>query len=275
MTLHEAIIKLLIETGRQMTTQEIAKELNHNGWYQKRDGSNISAFQIHGRTRNYPQYFDRDGSTVSLAENSKEARVQKSRVTVPVSQKQKSKTVSLNYSELDERLMNEKNFQSVGKIDLSVPDKPGLYSLKIRNIDRLPAPFDKHLAERGHNIIYIGIATKSLYRRMLNQELRAKGHGTFFRSTGAMLGYRPPKGSLVHRKNKRNYKFSTVDEQKIIDWMNSNLLVNWIEIPSGLDSIETELIRKYGPLLNIDKNPVVLPILSQLRKECVEVANSR
>jgi len=66
MTLHEAIEKLLRQTGRPMTTQQIADELNKNGWYQKKDGSAIQAFQIHGRTRNYAKIFDRDGSTVSL-----------------------------------------------------------------------------------------------------------------------------------------------------------------------------------------------------------------
>ncbi len=49
-----------------MTTQQIADALNKNGWYQKKDGSTIQAFQIHGRTRNYANIFDRDGSTVSL-----------------------------------------------------------------------------------------------------------------------------------------------------------------------------------------------------------------
>jgi hypothetical protein len=67
MTLHTAIEKLLQQTGRQMTTQEIADSLNKNKWYQKKDGSKITDFQIHGRTRNYPQLFNRNGTTVSLA----------------------------------------------------------------------------------------------------------------------------------------------------------------------------------------------------------------
>jgi hypoxanthine-DNA glycosylase len=71
MTLHKAIEKLLRQTGRPMTTQQIADELNKNGWYQKKDGSTIQAFQIHGRTRNYANIFDRDGSTVSLIGQSK------------------------------------------------------------------------------------------------------------------------------------------------------------------------------------------------------------
>lgn len=49
-----------------MSTQDIADELNKNGWYKKKDGSAIQAFQIHGRTRNYAQLFEREGSMVSL-----------------------------------------------------------------------------------------------------------------------------------------------------------------------------------------------------------------
>lgn len=66
MTLHEAIEKLLRKTGQSMTTQQIANELNKNCWYQKKDGSKIQAFQIHGRTKNYSNIFNLDGSTVSL-----------------------------------------------------------------------------------------------------------------------------------------------------------------------------------------------------------------
>ena len=70
MTLHAAIEKLLQQTGRQMTTHEIADSLNKNKWYQKKDGSKITDFQIHGRTKNYPQLFNRNGATVSLAGHS-------------------------------------------------------------------------------------------------------------------------------------------------------------------------------------------------------------
>ncbi len=42
---------------------------------------------------------------------------------------------------------------------------------------------------------------------MLGNELRARGHGTFFRSLGAVLGYLPPKGSLKGKSNQNNYTF--------------------------------------------------------------------
>lgn len=66
MTLHEAIEKLLRQAQRPMTIQQIADALNRNGWYEKKDGSKITAYQIHGRTKNYPNIFHRDGSIVSL-----------------------------------------------------------------------------------------------------------------------------------------------------------------------------------------------------------------
>lgn len=52
-----------------MTTSEIAKELNKNKWYQKRDGTPITPFQIHGRTKNYSHIFRRKGSSVSLIDD--------------------------------------------------------------------------------------------------------------------------------------------------------------------------------------------------------------
>nr|WP_315218410.1 HTH domain-containing protein [uncultured Flavobacterium sp.] len=66
MTLHEAIEKVLNQSGQSMTTQQIADELNKNGWYKKGDGSIITAFQIHGRTKNHPNLFSRNGINVSL-----------------------------------------------------------------------------------------------------------------------------------------------------------------------------------------------------------------
>ena len=170
--------------------------------------------------------------------------------------------------------MNEKNFRSAENIDNLVPHTSGLYCIRIANINKLPKPFNTSLADRGHNIIYIGIATESLKRRFLNQELRANGHGTFFRSIGAVLGYRPPKGSLTTKANKHNYKFSATDEQKIIKWINDNLVVNWVEYSGEFEMIETELINKHRPLINLSKNPSALKLLTDLRKECVKIANA-
>ncbi len=274
MTLHEAITEVLTTFGKAMTTQEIANELNRTGTYQKRNGSKIGAFQIHGRTRNYSHLFDRDKSLVSL----KGEMDMSNKSTKPTIKTNKDKSIeNTNYdiANLDKTLTDESKFRLANDIDPLVPAKPGLYCIRIKNINALPEPFYTELENREHNIIYIGIASQSLNKRMLNQELRANGHGTFFRSLGAILGFRPPFNSLAGKKNKRNYKFSSSDENKIIDWINKNLMVNWIEQSSGWEELEIALILNYKPLLNIANNPEAMLELSQLRKECVDVANGK
>lgn len=175
---------------------------------------------------------------------------------------------------LEKTLMNERDFKSAGDIDALVTDAPGLYCIRIKEPSKLSKLFRDALAEREHNIIYIGIASQSLSKRFLGQELRARGHGTFFRSIGAVTGYRPPKGSLKNKANKRNYTFAAADEQKIIEWINENLMVNWVVFNGDYESIETSLIAKYKPLLNIAKNPAAIQAVKDLRKECVDIANS-
>ena len=51
-----------------MSTKEIAEKLNILNWYRKNDGTAITDFQIHGRTKNYPHLFLRNGSIVSLVD---------------------------------------------------------------------------------------------------------------------------------------------------------------------------------------------------------------
>ena len=66
-TLHEEIRDILESQGnRWMTTSELASQVNLRGRYRKRDGSAISRFQIHGRTRNYSHLFERKGSRVRV-----------------------------------------------------------------------------------------------------------------------------------------------------------------------------------------------------------------
>lgn len=167
--------------------------------------------------------------------------------------------------------MDERNFKTASSVDDLVPDRPGLYCIRIKDENLLPEPFNNYLLERKHNIIYIGIAFTSLKKRFLNQELRAKGHGTFFRSIGAVLGYRPVKGSLADQSNKRNYKFSDNDEPEIIKWINTNLTVNWLEYNWDYWEYEENLIADYLPLLNLKKNPLALKELKVLRDECLRI----
>lgn len=279
MTLHEAIEKLLRQTGGPMTAREIADGLNSNKWYVKGDRTQIQTSQITARVDDHHELFEIDRSTRPLKIKLYGRQVpvkDKSVSTKSLTPKQEINVAKVSTSDsslLEKMLMNEKNFKSAGSINNLVPHNSGLYCIRIFDINKLPKPFNTFLADRQHNIIYIGIATESLNKRFLNQELRANGHGTFFRSIGAVLGHRPPKGSLTTKANKRNYKFSPTDEQKIIKWINENLQVNWVEFSGDFESLETGLITKYRPLINLAKNPSALQLLSDLRKECVQIAN--
>ena len=276
MTLHDAIVKVLLENKRSMRTQEIADLLNKNKLYEKKDDSLITAFQIHGRTRKYSNLFDRKGSVVLLKVKSEMKHNLSDNESTKIN-KTFCKIVPVglsNSNEIEKFLINVINYHEANTIDEIVPSIPGIYCIRIKNIDSLPYPFNTHLKKRNHNIVYIGIAKGSLRTRFLNQELRAKGHGTFFRSLGAILGFLPIKGALKNHSNKRNYKFSKEIESKIIDWINANLIVNWTKFTGDFDQIETFLIKKYLPLINISKNPFALNEISELRAKCIEYVNS-
>ncbi len=272
MTLHEAIIKVLQQNGKTMSTQEIADTLNQNKWYTKGDGSAIAAFQIHGRTRKYPHLFNRAGSMVSLksatGHSTNEVIVSKPEKHI----KKLEQNANIPHELAVKVLMNEKNYKPAGSIQNFIPDEPGLYCIRIDDFHNLPEPFATYLTERQHNILYIGIATTSL-RQRLGQELWAEGHGTFFRGFGSVLGYRPPAGSLINKKNKKNYIFSAADQASIIQWINAHLLINWVKFDGDFKNTEAMLIKEYLPLLNTTKNPAKLPELAALRKICREIAN--
>lgn len=187
----------------------------------------------------------------------------------------KEKTVKVSVLQMSlGQLMDSSKFRSVKQLDsLDILDIPGIYVIKISDIKKLPQVFRKVLQERKHNILYIGISKDSLKKRLWGNELYSKGHGTFFRSLGAVLGYLPESGSLKERENKRNYKFSEHDSAEIIGWIEDNLEVNFVAHSDNLEEMERFLISQNLPLLNLDKNPAKLDELVRLRRRCEAVAN--
>lgn len=66
-TLHAEIVEILgANDNVWMTTQQLADQVNERSRYKKKDGSAISAYQIHGRTKQYPNLFERDRSQARL-----------------------------------------------------------------------------------------------------------------------------------------------------------------------------------------------------------------
>ena len=166
-----------------------------------------------------------------------------------------------------------KEAKSVSEQD--VPEMQGLECIRLTKNNDLPVAFSQHIGEITNAIVYIGIASRSLRTRFYRQELHALGHGTFFRSLGAALGYIPPKGSLRDKTNKNNYKFSSSDQREIIKWIEDHLIINWVQCDvGGLKGIEEGLIKKYKPVFNIGHNPSALALLVEMRNECKRVACS-
>lgn len=175
-------------------------------------------------------------------------------------------------SESTAELVGDSSFRLPGAIDPEVPAGPGIYAIRLKIGSTLPEPFESLLAPRTTRLIYIGKAT-SLKSRMLGNELRGRGHGTFFRSIGAVLGYRPHASSLAARANKYNFSFMKPDRAAIVEWINANLEISWIELPlEEVRSIEADLIKVHTPLLNLDGNPAALVELDELRVLCRRIA---
>ncbi len=153
--------------------------------------------------------------------------------------------------------------------------RSGVYAIFIKDPYGLPSPYSDKLIARSHNCIYIGKTykgTPSLHRRLVRYDLQGRGPSTFFCSIGAVLGYRPPKGSLANKVDQNNFDFSREDKNKIRNWISDHLVVAWIKLPTTETKIEEPLIQNIRPLLNWTYNPAKLPELEALRNECREIA---
>ncbi len=156
-----------------------------------------------------------------------------------------------------------------------VPAKSGLYSIFVDSIYSLPSNsiFKEELELRETNLLYVGEAKRSLKTRLFYQDLGGRTvDSSFFRSIGAVLGYRPERGSLAGRTHVR-YVFSKSDKKKIVDWLNACARVSWYELePEVLDECERYLIENLVPLFNLKHNHQRFKPLLAVRQECLILA---
>jgi hypothetical protein len=67
LTLHLALAQVLRENRNEpMTARALADAVNARGLYRKRDGSPVEVNQVHARTANYPDLFEKAGSQILL-----------------------------------------------------------------------------------------------------------------------------------------------------------------------------------------------------------------
>jgi len=169
-------------------------------------------------------------------------------------------------------IFKDENFKSLKNLENNNLDFFGLYALKIKDSTVLPKQLKEEIENQDLTIIYIGKAERKSLKNRLEEECRGKRHGTFFRGIGALLGLKPPKGSLIGKSNTNNYKFSQSDSIKIVEWMNENLMFDYLKAENNIDFVERDLIKHFQPILNTTHNPKKSKYLAMRRKECRNVA---
>ena len=155
-----------------------------------------------------------------------------------------------------------------------VPAAAGLYAIEATGgVDSFQPHYAAIFRKRRDGLLYVGKAAGrgGLRTRLLDNELRQRGAGTFFRSLGVVLGY----GDRVRPlKSGCNYSFENTEE--IIRWINVHLLVSWRPAPvRALSDHEKALIRRYRPMLNIIHNVDRIDGLRKARRECARLARAR
>jgi hypothetical protein len=67
-SLKAELMKVLLAHGnRWMTIHELAHAVNQRGKYRKRDRSALTPYDVHVRSLNYPEIFDRGGTSLRLS----------------------------------------------------------------------------------------------------------------------------------------------------------------------------------------------------------------
>lgn len=176
--------------------------------------------------------------------------------------------------ELEDFTSKLSNAQSISAINAGniLNDESGMYAIFIDQYRNLSHSFATYHNDQMPNLIYIG-KSNSLFKRIVNQDFRHQNPSTFFRAIGAILGYRPPRGSLCGKRNQNNYIFGPLDTQKIITWVNEHLHLRYIPMPlREATALEPSAIALIKPLLNTTHNPNALPELKTLRRECRKIA---
>lgn len=137
-----------------------------------------------------------------------------------------------------------------------------------------------------HQIIYIGKTESSQDKRNSKKHFTSgkTGSSTVRKSIGSILYTQenlkpiPRNDSDYSKRRFSHFKFDNASEMKITYWMKNNMAVSFyefLESKEKIDVLETEIIKKLKPILNIDhKNPnnPYLNRIKKLRKECALIA---
>jgi hypothetical protein len=152
-----------------------------------------------------------------------------------------------------------------------VPDSPGLYAIYSLSSARHELGLD---ATCDGKALYVGKAEYSLVTRDLRTHFASgrTGSSTVRRSFAALLraslGLRGIPRNLARPERPANFALSDADDAKLTDWMHRNLQIAVCVKPSRvvLDEVETAVLARLQPPLNIAKIAHPLPTLRAARK---------
>jgi hypothetical protein len=167
----------------------------------------------------------------------------------------------INSTDLESILISFENnhFDPQVHIESRVNNEPGNYIVCLRKDSKLPkisaTPVFTNFA--GLDVIYTGIASISLRTRDYRQHFKGNnaGRSTLRKSLGSLFGYK----QIPRDKdpNSGKTKFNDQDEQRLSEWMHSNLIMFTLHTTNFKD-IEIQLINHFNPPLNLkdNKNPI-------------------
>lgn len=261
-SLHVEIAAILAESGEEwMTTSSIASEVNARGHYEKADGSPVTSYQIHGRTRKYPRLFERDGSRVRL------------RVASPGGTTgSPSRRFTLQGAPADLVSIAVESLSQFGRqagdVLAVAPAVPGLYAVTTTAEGRADLGFDGTA-----RFLYVGKAESSLAARDVDQHFATgqTGRSTLRRSLAALLAQkldlRAVPRNLGSPEHFDRYSLDAPGDQRLTSWMLSHLLLAYWPAPDGvpLRSVEIAVIRRLAPAMNL--TDVVTPFTARVKAQ--------
>ncbi|MFZ4741573.1 MAG: GIY-YIG nuclease family protein [Bacteroidales bacterium] len=167
---------------------------------------------------------------------------------------------------------------------VSFSQSPGIYAFFYIGND---FPFLEDIVQQ-HQIIYIGKTESSQENRDAKTHFATgkTGSSTVRKSIGSILyssrNLKPiPRNDTDYQKRKfSHFKFDDPSEEILTTWMKENLALSFFEYPRSkkeIEDLETRIIDKLVPVLNISKNPKnpFRAKLLQLRKTCALIAREK
>lgn len=264
-TLHEELLTILREhSNRWMATGELAHEVNLRQIYRKRDGSVVSDFQIHGRTRNYPELFERDGPRVRAREmdavDRAPAHPETARTVLPngATRSEAHRSPPISRSAVGDPLEQLATDRAARIGTVAIPRAPGLYAVHgdpsvWRELGLGDPPDSRPL--------YVGKSEGSLAARDIGTHFESgkTGSSTLRRSLAGLLADRLGLIPMPRNPAKPGY-FSNFGvepdgDERLTRWMRERLtLATWPRpVSVSVAAAESAVLAALEPPLNLAK----------------------